>query len=275
VNFYTQKLQRCVEAVDSNLCVGLDPDPERMPAELSGISDPSDRLVAFCKTIIDQTRPFAAAYKPNLAFFEALGPAAFYAFSEVVAYIGNDKIVIADAKRGDIGNTGLQYKKAFFDVLKVDALTVNPWMGIETLHPYLDAPSKAIYVLVLTSNPGAADFMLNGASGETLPALELAKALHELQHSSSTHIGMVLRPDLLKTILSKHATGSVLVPGFGTQGGDVNAIKASFHTNSALPLFNVSRDIIFAVEHDYSWQTSVKRAAERWSSALSLVYHAE
>jgi orotidine-5'-phosphate decarboxylase len=275
VNSYIEKLSVSSKRCGSNLCIGLDPDLSRIPHDFLPHSAPEDRLVAFCNTIVDLTRPFAAAYKPNVAFFEALGAPAFSAFDSVVKHIGGTTPVIADAKRGDIGNTGRQYRIAFFDAFGVDALTVNPWMGMDTLEPYLDAPGKAIYVLVLTSNPGSADFMRADEDTTASAALKLTRALHERNKSSETHIGMVVgatKPALLPPFLEAHTDASLLIPGFGAQGGDADAVINLLATHHGLPLLNVSRDILYPVNPDGHWKDNVVNAASIWSKKL-LVSH--
>lgn len=276
MNFYLNKLSASIARAGSNLCVGLDPDTSRFPQPYRQIADKAEATARFCRDVVEATRDFACAFKPNLAFFEALGAPAFSVLEEVVRCIGPEIPVIADAKRGDIGNTAAQYRKAFFDVLQVDAITVNPWMGIETISPYLDAPGKAVYVLVLTSNPGATDFMLHYDDGKTL-SLQLAESLEMLQEKASCHVGMVLgatRPALLTDILSAHPHGSALVPGFGAQGGNPDLMRPLFENHLAPPVLNVSRDILFPGGPDDSWKDRVGAAARNWSKTLDFRQHA-
>src|SRR5690554_540930 len=156
---FTAKLHQAVKASGSTLCVGLDPNPDLIPDSIHRkFEDPEEQILYFCKLIIDYTSEYCAAFKLNLGFFEALGHRAFSVLDEMIRHIPDEKIIIADAKRGDISSTADQYKKAFFDVLKVDAITINPLMGFETLDAFSHDESKAVYVLTLTSNPGAADF---------------------------------------------------------------------------------------------------------------------
>ena len=150
----------------SFLCVGLDPDPSKMPASLGG------DLLAFNRAIIDATADFAIAFKPNLAFYEAFGPEGYQAFEQTVRYIRErypDQFIIADAKRGDIGNTSKAYARSFFEALDVDALTVAPYMGEDSVSPFLGYEGKWVIVLALTSNKGSLDFqMIRDSEGTPL-----------------------------------------------------------------------------------------------------------
>src|SRR6056297_3975874 len=163
---FTEKLTRSIQSSNSVLSVGLDPDPDKIPLPLrQQISDPHDLVFEFCRRVIESTKSEAAAYKPNLAFFEALGSGGLRVLESLLDVIPHGKIIIADAKRGDIGTTAAKYKVAFFDKMQVDAITLNPLMGLETLDPFLDDSSKAVYVLTMTSNRGAADFLQTPVKG--------------------------------------------------------------------------------------------------------------
>jgi orotidine-5'-phosphate decarboxylase len=272
VKTYLSKLQSSIARSGTNLCIGLDPDLERIPSDFLPKSRPEERISAFCKKIIDLTRPYAAAYKPNTAFFEALGAPAFEILSDVVQYVGPEIPVIADAKRGDIGNTGRHYRLAFFEALQADAITLSPWMGIDTLLPYLDAPGKAVYVLVLTSNPGAETFMMAPRHDGTM-ALYLSGKLRKLAETSETHIGAVLgatRPETMTPFLDALPDSSILVPGFGAQGGDAETVTNVLRNRLAPPLLSVSRDILYAPAVNTDWTEAVVSAAKKWARQLSI-----
>src|SRR6266699_5757041 len=154
---FLEKLLTASRRQNSLLCVGLDPEPSRLPAALREVSG-ATAVVRFCRTIIEATLPYVCAYKPNLAFFEALGAGGMQAFQEVLGAIPAHIPVIGDAKRGDIGNTARNYATALFDVYGFDAVTVNPYLGQDSLAPWLEHKDKGIFVLCRTSNPGARDF---------------------------------------------------------------------------------------------------------------------
>jgi orotidine-5'-phosphate decarboxylase len=227
---FLDKLSAAVRAKRSVLCVGLDPHPARL----------STSVEDHCRRVIDATLPFAVAYKPNLGFFEALGPDGLHIFDRILRHIPADCVTIADAKRGDIGNTAERYAHAFFQEFQVDAVTVNPLMGIETVLPFLNDPAKAAFVLTLTSNPGAAEYLF-----ELAP--RIAAALGAL--GTAGHAGMVIgatHPDAIAGVVAKHPLGTLLIPGVGTQGGSVEALRGALAAHEGIPLVNVTRDIFYA-----------------------------
>ncbi|NBC03948.1 MAG: orotidine-5'-phosphate decarboxylase, partial [Bacteroidetes bacterium] len=157
---FTEKLKRAVSGSNSVLCVGLDPVPELIPKPLADkFSSSPDLVLEFCTRVIEATKNHVCAFKPNTAFFEALGSRGWEILDQTIQQIPKEKIIIADAKRGDIGNTAAQYKKAFFDDLNADAITLNALMGMDTLDPFIDDDAKAAYILTMTSNRGSADFL--------------------------------------------------------------------------------------------------------------------
>lgn len=247
---FTEKLQRSIQSSRTVLCVGLDPVPSRLPDAIVSKhpDDPAAQISEFCRIVVEATSDFCAAYKPNLAFFEAYGSAGIRAFEEVLAVIPSEKIVIADAKRGDIGNTAAQYRKAYFDNWNCDAVTLSPLMGAETIIPFLDDASRGVYVLALTSNPGATDFMMRSNSGGELLCDSIAGMLAELDSAHPGHAGMVIgatRTDLFRRIMQRHTKGNLLIPGVGSQGGNPSDIKNALDGYEGLPLVNVSRRILY------------------------------
>lgn len=227
---FIDKLAASVARTGSVLCVGLDPLPTRL----------SESVESHCRRIVEATLPYASAYKPNLAFFEALGPDGWAILDRIRRDIPSDRIVIADAKRGDIGNTAERYAHAMLHVLDADAVTVNPLMGLETVAPYLTDATKAAYVLALTSNPGAADYLFDLAP-------RIAADLAALAHPG--HAGMVVgatHPERLPEVLRHHPDAALLIPGVGTQGGSVEALAKALAGHRGLPLVNVTRDIEYA-----------------------------
>lgn len=260
---FTQKLQRAVQTSSSVLSVGLDPDPSRMPDVLRRqFKDPCDLTHEFCRRVIECTKTEAAAYKPNLAFFEALGSGGWKVLESLADLIPHGKIIIADAKRGDIGTTAGQYKIAFFDKLQADAVTLNPMMGLDTLNPFLDDESRGIYVLTLTSNPGADQFMqkpLQQPAG--IPLAEyISSQLSYKAKSSLTHIGMVVgatRALSAGRVLQANPGANLLIPGVGAQGGDVNQLIELLKGHAGIPLINSSRAILYAGEGSENWEEKV------------------
>jgi len=229
----------------SFLCVGLDTELSKIPVHLHGTEDP---VFEFNRSIIDATRDLCVAYKPNLAFYEALGPKGWLSFSKTVEYIGAHHFIIADAKRGDIGNTGRMYAEAFFQQLRCDAVTVAPYMGKDSVTPFLGFDGKWAIVLALTSNPGSADFQRDRqeTSGEQLweKVLRLVQTWGTPDNlmfvTGATHPNDFAR---IRSIAPDHF---LLVPGVGAQGGDLQAIcKHGLNKDCGL-LVNASRSILYA-----------------------------
>jgi len=227
----------------SYLCVGLDTDISKIPKHL--LSEP-DPVFAFNKAIIDATKELCVAYKINTAFYEALGVRGWEAMEKTVHYIGNEHFKIADAKRGDIGNTSDQYAKAFFETLPFDAITVAPYMGEDSVKPFLQHKNKWAIVLGLTSNKGANDFEMLHSGGEFLYEKVLQTvSLWGTPENLMFVIGATQASEFASIRkLSPHHF--YLVPGVGTQGGSLKEISGKAMTKDCGLLVNVSRGIIFA-----------------------------
>lgn len=270
---FTEKIESAVKSSQSTLCVGLDPNLDLMPKPILDTEQSNPKKVEhFLKKVIDLTKDHCAAYKPNLGFFEALGADGWDIFEAILDYIPSEKIAIADAKRGDISSTAQHYAKAFFDQWDVDAVTLNPLMGFETLDPFLQDSSKAIYVLTLTSNPGAEDILLKELSDGGSISNYIASRLSEKQAKSNTSIGMVVgatKTEKLNPVISKFPESSLLIPGVGKQGGSVDTLAETLVDHSGIPLINSSRSIIYAGNESKSWEQAVSRAAEKLKSRLS------
>lgn len=271
---YEEKLQKAVTTNRSVLCVGLDPDPERIPV---AIKDQTDRIagqfIRFCSEVIRVTAPYCCAYKPNMAFFEALGSDGIKAFEEVLAAIPDSHITIIDAKRSDIGNTAKFYKKAFFDRYNADALTLSPLPGFDSLKPFLDDEQKAVYVLTLTTNPGAADFFLKPFNGFDTMSSYIANRLSEIDKISQSHVGMVTgatQADYLRTVIGHHPAASLLIPGIGAQGGNIRQLAAGLSDHQGIPVINVTRSLIYANEQA-DWKVSVETAAKQYRQKLEII----
>ncbi len=270
---FNKKLKAAIEATQSTLCVGLDPNLDLMPKPVLATeqSDPN-KVEQFLKKVIDATADYCAAYKPNLGFFEALGADGWDTFQNVLNYIPNDKIVIADAKRGDISSTAEHYAKAFFEHFEVDAVTLNPLMGFETLDPFLSDKAKGIYVLTLTSNPGAKDILMQELSGGETISSFIAQGLKKKQNSSQTAIGMVVgatKANKLEPVISEFPKSPLLIPGVGKQGGSISELNNALEQHQGIPLINSSRSIIYAGGDSNDWHQTVAESAKNTTAKLA------
>jgi orotidine-5'-phosphate decarboxylase len=242
----TDKLSLASQQNSSLLCIGLDPDLDRMPAQLRDRDDP---IVAFNRAIIEATADLACAYKPNLAFYEAHGLYGWQALERTIAAIPSHIPVILDAKRGDIGNTARLYARALFAQLGADAVTVNPYMGRDSIQPFVDVPGKLTFLLAATSNPGAADFQ-EARDGHGLPLYrQVARLAAELDgHPGS--VGLVAGatdPTRLAAIRSDAPDLWLLLPGVGAQGGDLeSSLAAGLDARGGGVLVNASRSVLYA-----------------------------
>lgn len=246
---FIRKLEK-LWAKDKFLCVGLDPDYEKIPNSIKG--NVSDRIFKFNKAIIEATAQFVVAFKPNSAFYEAKGTPGLFALVQTVKYIKKnypDIPVILDAKRADIGNTNNGYVTAAFDEIGVDAITVHPYLGREAIQPFLDRADKGIIVLVRTSNAGAGEFQDLKIGNKERLYITIAKKIAK-EWNGNGNIAMVVGapyPDEIKLI--RKAVGDIpfLIPGLGKQGGDVEAtVKAGMDSRTWGMIINSSRDILFA-----------------------------
>lgn len=228
----------------SFLCVGLDPDPLKIPEHLRSTSD---GIEIFCKEIIKSTSEHCVAYKPNLAFFEALGPEGLLIFNRVLKAIPSSHLIIADAKRGDIGNTAEQYSKAFFNVFGADAITISPYMGIDTIRPFTEQEGKWAVVLALTSNPGSSDFQKQIlADGQLLYEKVVSVVVASFSDRQVMFVAGATHGNELKRLRELAPTYFFLVPGIGAQGGDLKEVTQALITKEIGFLINASRSIIYA-----------------------------
>lgn len=233
-----------IKQKQSYLCVGLDADVAKLPGHLLNLADP---IFEFNKQIIDATRPYAVAYKPNLAFYEALGAAGWESLRKTIAYIPKECLVIADAKRGDIGNTSQLYAKAFFETLGADAITVAPYMGEDSIKPFVGFPGKWVIVLAHTSNPGSEDFQLmRDGEGERLYEKVIRKAQRWATPDQLMFVVGATHADRIGAIRALAPEHFFLVPGVGAQGGDLGAISRHGMNAQCGLLVNASRSILYA-----------------------------
>jgi len=247
LNTFSEKLKLAARRTGGCLCVGLDVDLDKMPKD---IPRDGQGVLRFCRSIIEATRDLAAAYKPNLAFFETLGAHGFEVLELIRQSIPHDALFVADAKRGDIGNTSKAYAKAFYELLKSDALTLSPYMGKDSVEPFLDYPGTCSFVLCLTSNPSSADFQLQKLEGGLKLYEKVAKDAVEWGRGKKGEVGLVVgatQTQHLKDLRSLVPDAPFLVPGVGTQGGDLQGVLKEGRAKDGFGiLVNVSRQILYA-----------------------------
>jgi len=261
-----KELIRQIFSKKSFLCVGLDPDLNKIPTHLLELDDP---VFEFNKAIIDATKEYCVAYKPNLAFYECLGIKGWEAFQKTVEYIPEDCLIIADAKRGDIGNTSLYYAKTFFETYNCDAITIAPYMGSDSIQPFLSYNDKWTIVLAMTSNDGSRDFQYLESGNQ--PFYEhVVEKCKEWGSDENTMfvVGATRSEDILKMreIAPSHF---FLVPGVGAQGGSLEEVVKYGMTNECGLLVNSSRGIIYA-DNSEMFDVRAKKEAFKIQSEMQI-----
>ncbi len=251
----------------SILCVGLDTELERVPKFLLQEKDP---IFAFNQAIIDSTKDFVCAYKPNLAFYEAYGIKGIEALKKTCEYIPEYIPVILDAKRGDIGNTSKMYAKAIFDEFKADGVTLNPYLGEDSLSPFLEYEDKCSFILCLTSNAGAKDFQLLNFEGKPLYKIVAEKVKSWNKKGNCGLVVGATYPEQLKEIREIAQDFPILIPGVGAQKGDAElTVKYGTDKNGELAIINSSRGVIYASsEKDFA--QSAREEAKRLRDLFNL-----
>ncbi|KAB2911520.1 MAG: orotidine-5'-phosphate decarboxylase [Dechloromonas sp.] len=265
---FTQMLAAAAQKNDSLLCVGLDPDPAKFPAHLQGRND---AIFEFCAAIVDATADLVSSFKPQIAYFAARR--AEDQLEALIAHI-HDKHpgipVILDAKRGDIGSTAEQYAVEAFGRFRADAVTVNPYMGRDSVEPYLAYPDKGVILLCRTSNAGGSDLQFLDVGGEKL--YERVARLAAGEWNSSGQIGLVVGatfPAEIARVREIVGDMPLLVPGIGAQGGDIEAtVKAGRTTAASGLMINSSRAILYAGK-DENFTAAARRVAEETRSAIN------
>lgn len=256
---FLKKLKNVSTENDSHLCVGLDPDLELLP---SCLKKEAESIFLFNKAIVEATKDIVAAYKPNIAFYEAAGIKGWEALYKTLDLIPDHIPVILDAKRGDIGNTSAMYARACFEELGVDAVTIHGYMGSDTVKPFLKYQDRAIFVLVKTSNPSAGEIedLLVESSGERRTVAEvMASLVAEWNLQSKMEVGAVVGatyPEDIRIIRSILPDETLLIPGVGSQGGDLESTLSVLKQWPNSPfLINVSRLVLYASsDEDYASQ---------------------
>ena len=246
-----EDLYRQIQSKRSFLCIGLDTDINRIPKFLLEFEDP---IFEFNKRIIEATHDLCIAYKPNLAFYESLGSKGIASLERTLGVIPNDVFTIADAKRGDIGNTSDMYAKAFFENMGFDSITVSPYMGHDAVTPYLKYDNKWAIILGITSNPGADDLeRLKLETGDEVYEQVLKTASTWGTVENTMFVVGATRPELVKRVREIIPNHFLLVPGVGAQGGDLNSIAEHGLNDQCGLLINSSRGIIYAgSEEDFA-----------------------
>ena len=239
ISFNTRLLDRA-KRINSYLCVGIDISPELLG------SDKLEDLVAHSKLVVDATRDITLAYKPNFAFFERWGPKGFEWLEQLIKYIGEEPILIADAKRGDIGTTASQYAKSVFNYFGFDCVTLSPYLGVDSINPFISHPEKGVFILCRTSNPSGAEFQNMVIKNNK--RLYESVALWANSLNTNDNIGLVVgatAPEELSAVRNIAPELPLLIPGIGEQGGNLEqSIRVG--NSTGIGIINVSRSISFA-----------------------------
>ena len=268
---FETKLTQIQRSKETVLCVGLDPDLERIPSDFRKDLDQIDRILAFNRAIVKATAPYACAFKLNFAFYERFGSAGWSALEETLKFIPEDTLTIADNKRGDIGNSARFYAQSVFETMDVDACTVSPYMGMDTIEPFLNYPGKAVFILARTSNPGAADLQEQPIGSRPLYEV-LVQHVAKRAPDSKTQMGLVVGAtsgEALSSIRSIVPRLPLLIPGVGAQGGDTQTIMDTTYAGWGSVLVNSSRSILYAGDSiDFAQKSALE--AIRLKEALKI-----
>jgi orotidine-5'-phosphate decarboxylase len=235
-----------IKSKKSFLCVGLDVDQDRIPSDLK---DEPDAIFTFCKKIIEATAPYCVAYKPNIAFFEAYGLEGWKSLEKVMDFLNQhypEIFTIADAKRADIGNTSKRYAKAYFEQLEFDSVTIAPYMGKDSVEPFLEYKGKYPILLALTSNEGASDFQLLNAEGKPLYEQVIERSKKWQNADRLMYVVGATRAKELQKIRTLIPDSFLLIPGVGAQGGSLEEVAVNGLNNTCGLLVNSSRGILYA-----------------------------
>ena len=238
-----KELVEQIKTKKSFLCVGLDTDLSKIPIHLLEKEDP---IFEFNKAIIDATKDICVAYKPNIAFYEAMGPKGWKSLQKTIDYIPKDIFTIADAKRGDIGNTSKMYAKTFFEYYNFDSVTVAPYMGRDSVSPFLEFKNKWVILLAATSNIGGEDFQYHQLSNGNQIFEEVLETSKQWGNQENLmYVVGATRPEVFKKIRAKVPNSFLLVPGVGAQGGSLSEVCKYGLTKDIGLLVNSSRGIIY------------------------------
>jgi orotidine-5'-phosphate decarboxylase len=264
---FRQKLRQVTSPEGLGLCVGLDPDPDRLPSDFS---PDLDGISNFLDAVISATTDFASAYKVNTAFYEAWGSAGWNLLEKIAQKLPESSLRIVDAKRGDIGNTARHYAKALLERLPFDAITLNPYLGADTLEPFLSSEDKGAYVLALTTNPGAADLQHFSDGKQKLYQLILSQIPAWAPRGNLGAVVGATHPQELIDIRKQFPSVPLLIPGIGAQGGDAEAVASLAGNEGRGPLLvNVSRGILYP-QSKQSFPESIAHACKNYRRILKI-----
>lgn len=265
---FVDKLKNLMEGNNTRLCVGLDPDLTKIPHSLQSSEDP---IFEFNKAVIDATKDLVCTYKPNLAFYAAHGIPGFISLKKTLEYIPSHIPIILDAKMNDIGNTAEMYARYVFEQMNADAVTLNPYMGYDSIEPFLKYSDKAVFVLCLTSNTGSCDFQY--LQNKNTPVyVRVMEKLAEWQKTADTHIGAVIgatHPEEFQKLREISPEMIFLIPGVGTQGGELEKVARYSHLKNKLGIINVSRKIIFAGNNEKNFQDPIRHTAIEYRDMIN------
>ena len=265
-----EALKKQILAKKSFLCVGLDIDLEKVPEHIKTMEDP---LYEFSKAIIDSTAAYAVAYKPNIAFFETYGPEGMASLKRVMDYLNNkhpEIFTIADAKRGDIGNTATRYAKAYFETYNFDSITIAPYMGKDSVEPFLSFDEKYAILLALTSNGGSSDFQTQEVGGQMLYEKVIQTSIEWEGSERLMYVVGATKANALRKIRELIPNSFLLIPGVGAQGGSLTEVAENGLSSDVGILVNSSRGIIYA-STDENFAREAKKAARELQSQMESI----
>lgn len=265
-----EALKKQILAKKSFLCVGLDIDLEKVPEHIKTMEDP---LYEFSKAIIDSTAAYAVAYKPNIAFFETYGSEGMASLKRVMDYLNNkypEIFTIADAKRGDIGNTATRYAKAYFETYNFDSITIAPYMGKDSVEPFLSFDEKYAILLALTSNGGSSDFQTQQVGGQMLYEKVIQTSVEWQGSERLMYVVGATKANALRKIRELIPNSFLLIPGVGAQGGSLTEVAENGLSIDVGLLVNSSRDIIYASkDENFAWEA--EKAARELQSEMETI----
>ena len=265
-----EALKKQILAKKSFLCVGLDVDLEKVPEHIKTMQDP---LYEFSKAIIDSTAAYAVAYKPNIAFFETYGPEGMASLKRVMDYLNNkhpEIFTIADAKRGDIGNTATRYAKAYFETYNFDSITIAPYMGKDSVEPFLSFDDKYAILLALTSNGGSSDFQTQQVGGQMLYEKVIQTSVEWQGSERLMYVVGATKANALKKIRELIPNSFLLIPGVGAQGGSLTEVAENGLSIDVGLLVNSSRGISYASTDD-NFAREAEKAARELQSQMETI----
>jgi orotidine-5'-phosphate decarboxylase len=263
---FLEKIINAETKYNSLLCIGLDTDINKLPNCIKNSQNP---ILEFNSRIIEKTKDIVSAYKINIAFYESEGKTGWDTLEKTLELIPKDILTIADAKRGDIGNTSELYARAFFDNMSFDSITVNPYLGYDSVQPFLNYKNKGVFILALTSNRGSQDFQYLNIDGNPLYEKVVEKVNEWNKDSNCAIVVGATHPDELKKLREKAPNLPFLIPGIGSQGGDIEStVKYGCNKDKKLALINVSRAIIYSsLENDFD--IKAREAAIKYNEQIN------